>query len=147
MTETCGAAFAATNRKIRRGELMAEARSMTSVPVAESSMATKTHRQQGPATTEPSGLQQARNGKNPAPSQRGGTSVNNFTTFRPSSNDSLPQRGGVEGANFAQKTFGSMFSKGGAFAGQSVDGVAAALRSGAIKPSGVPIITGDRPRF
>lgn len=32
-----------------------------------------------------------------------------------------------------------MFSKGGAFSGQSVEGVAAGLRSGAIKPSGVPI--------
>jgi len=49
-------------------------------------------------------------------------------------------RGGVlEGANFAQKTFGRMFSKGGAFAGRSVDDVAGALRSGAMKPSEVPI--------
>lgn len=32
-----------------------------------------------------------------------------------------------------------MFSKGGTFAGQSVDDVAGALRSGAMKPSQVPI--------
>lgn len=32
-----------------------------------------------------------------------------------------------------------MFSKGGAFAGRGVDDVAAALRSGAMKPSDVPI--------
>ena len=48
--------------------------------------------------------------------------------------------GGVlEGANFAQKTFGRMFSKGGAFAGRSVEEVAGALRSGAMKASDVPI--------
>ncbi|MBK8010190.1 MAG: hypothetical protein IPK13_02510 [Deltaproteobacteria bacterium] len=45
----------------------------------------------------------------------------------------------LEGANFAQKTFGSMFSRGGAFAGRSVDDVAAALRAGAMSPSEVPI--------
>jgi len=45
----------------------------------------------------------------------------------------------LEGANFAQKTFGRMFSKGGAFAGRSVDEVAGALRSGGMKPSQVPI--------
>jgi RHS repeat-associated protein len=45
----------------------------------------------------------------------------------------------LEGAAFAQKTFGSMFSRGGAFAGQSVDDVTAALRSGAISPSEVLI--------
>jgi filamentous hemagglutinin len=45
----------------------------------------------------------------------------------------------LEGANFAQKTFGAMFSKGGAFAGRSVADVAAALRSGAMNASEVPI--------
>lgn len=50
-----------------------------------------------------------------------------------------PAKGTLEDANYAQKTFGSMFSKGGAFAGRSVDDVAAALRSGAMKPSEVPI--------
>jgi hypothetical protein len=49
-------------------------------------------------------------------------------------------RGSVlEGANFAQKTYGPMFSRGGAFVGRSVDDVAAALRSGAMRPSEVPI--------
>jgi len=42
-------------------------------------------------------------------------------------------------AQFAQKTYGAMFSKGGTFAGKSVDDVAAALRAGAMKPSDVPI--------
>jgi filamentous hemagglutinin len=42
-------------------------------------------------------------------------------------------------AQFAQKTYGAMFSKGGTFAGRSVDDVAGALRSGAMKPSEVPI--------
>lgn len=42
-------------------------------------------------------------------------------------------------AQFAQKTYGAMFSKGGTFAGKSVDEVAAALRSGAMKPSEVPV--------
>jgi hypothetical protein len=45
----------------------------------------------------------------------------------------------LEGANFAQKTFNPMFSKGGTFAGRSVDDVAAALRSGTMKSSEVPI--------
>jgi len=48
-------------------------------------------------------------------------------------------KGTLEGANYAQKTFGSMFSKSGVFAGRSVDDVAGALRSGAMKPSEVPI--------
>jgi hypothetical protein len=50
-------------------------------------------------------------------------------------------RGGgvLEGASFAQKTFGHLFSRGGAFAGRSVDDVAAALRSGSMSPSQVPI--------
>jgi RHS repeat-associated protein len=47
--------------------------------------------------------------------------------------------GVLEGANFAQKTFGRMFSEGGAFAGKSVEEVAAALRSGAMQASDVPI--------
>ncbi|MCW5255359.1 RHS repeat domain-containing protein [Verminephrobacter aporrectodeae] len=42
-------------------------------------------------------------------------------------------------AQFAQKTYGAMFSKHGNFSGKSVDDVAAALRSGALKPSEVPI--------
>jgi RHS repeat-associated protein len=46
---------------------------------------------------------------------------------------------GLELANFAQRTFGSMFSKEGTFAGRSVDEVAAALRSGAMKSSEIPI--------
>lgn len=48
-------------------------------------------------------------------------------------------RGTLEGANYAQKTFNPMFSRGGAFAGRSVDDLAAALRSGAMKPSEVSI--------
>jgi len=48
-------------------------------------------------------------------------------------------KGLPEGAQYAQKTFNPMFSKGGTFAGQSVDDVAAALRSGSMKPSDVPI--------
>jgi hypothetical protein len=47
--------------------------------------------------------------------------------------------GVLEGANFAQKTFGQMFSEEGAFAGQTVQEVADALRSGAMKVSDVPI--------
>ena len=46
---------------------------------------------------------------------------------------------GLEGANFAQRTFSSMFSKGGTFAGQSVEDVAGALRSGALSPGDVPV--------
>jgi hypothetical protein len=38
-----------------------------------------------------------------------------------------------------QKTFGKNFSSAGKFAGQSVDDVAAALKSGNLKPSDVPI--------
>lgn len=45
----------------------------------------------------------------------------------------------LDGANFAQKTFGKNFSSAGKFAGQSVDDVAAALRSGSLKTSDVPI--------
>jgi RHS repeat-associated protein len=42
-------------------------------------------------------------------------------------------------AKFAQKTFNPMFSAEGKFAGKSVDDVAAALRSGSMKPSEIPI--------
>jgi hypothetical protein len=53
---------------------------------------------------------------------------------------SVAAGGGVlEGANFAQKTFSPMFSKGGAFAGRSVADVSSALRSGAMNASEVPI--------
>jgi RHS repeat-associated protein len=45
----------------------------------------------------------------------------------------------IERANFAQKTFSEMFSKGGKFAGRSIDDVAAALRSRAMMPKDVPI--------
>lgn len=48
-------------------------------------------------------------------------------------------KGIPESANFAQKTFGKMFSKGGKFAGKSVEDVTAALRSGAMKAEDVPI--------
>jgi hypothetical protein len=51
----------------------------------------------------------------------------------------LAVEGELEGANFAQRTFSAMFSKGGTFAGQSVEDVAGALRSGALNPSDVPI--------
>lgn len=52
---------------------------------------------------------------------------------------SVVAKGLPEGAQYAQKTFNPMFSKGGKFAGQSVDDVAGALRSGAMKPSEVSI--------
>ncbi len=42
-------------------------------------------------------------------------------------------------ANFAQKTFGQAFSSEGAFAGRSVEDVAAALRSGGMKAGDVPV--------
>jgi hypothetical protein len=51
----------------------------------------------------------------------------------------VTNKGVLDGANFAQKTFGKNFSAAGKFAGQSVDDVAAALRSGKLKPSDVPI--------
>jgi hypothetical protein len=47
-------------------------------------------------------------------------------------------KGGLEGASFAQKTFGQIFS-GGKFAGQTIDDVAGALRSGSMKAGDVPI--------
>ena len=42
-------------------------------------------------------------------------------------------------ANFAQSDYREAFSKGGRFAGMSVDDVAAALRSGQLRPSDVPV--------
>jgi hypothetical protein len=40
----------------------------------------------------------------------------------------------IAGANFAQTTYGEAFSSGGRFAGQSIDDVAGALRSGELSP-------------
>ncbi|MFN7222329.1 MAG: RHS repeat-associated core domain-containing protein [Burkholderiales bacterium] len=49
-------------------------------------------------------------------------------------------KGGVlDGAAFAQKDFSNAFSRGGLFAGRTIDDVAASLRSGAMKPADVPI--------
>ena len=48
-------------------------------------------------------------------------------------------KGVAADAKFAQATFSKMFSKGGTFAGKSVQDVAGALRSGAMKASDVPI--------
>jgi hypothetical protein len=45
----------------------------------------------------------------------------------------------VEGANFAQRTFSSTFSKGGLFGGRPVSGVAGDLSSGALTPKDVPV--------
>lgn len=45
----------------------------------------------------------------------------------------------LEGANFAQRTFSNNFSAQGRFAGQTVDDVANAIQSGALKASDVPI--------
>jgi hypothetical protein len=47
--------------------------------------------------------------------------------------------GGLENANFAQKTFSPAFSPNGTFAGRTVQDVAAALRSGAMTPTDVPV--------
>ncbi|MFS1524641.1 hypothetical protein ACL7TT_11075 [Microbulbifer sp. 2304DJ12-6] len=47
--------------------------------------------------------------------------------------------GVLDGANFAQKTFGKFFSEGGKFAGRTVDDIAAAIKSGNLKVSDVPI--------
>jgi filamentous hemagglutinin len=46
---------------------------------------------------------------------------------------------GLEGAVFAQKTFGQTFSSGGKFAGQTIDDVAGSLRSGSMRAGDVPI--------
>ncbi len=45
----------------------------------------------------------------------------------------------IGGARFAQTSFSERFSSGGLFAGQTIDDVAAALRSGAMSPKDVPI--------
>jgi len=51
-----------------------------------------------------------------------------------------PKAGGaLDNAAFTQKTFSQTFSSGGRFAGQTIDDVAAGLRSGAMKPADVPI--------
>jgi hypothetical protein len=42
-------------------------------------------------------------------------------------------------ANFAQRTFSESFSQGGKFAGQTIDDVAGALRSGRLSPADVPV--------
>jgi filamentous hemagglutinin len=47
--------------------------------------------------------------------------------------------GVLDNAAFAQKTFGQTFSSGGKFAGQTIDDVAGALRSGSMKVGDVPI--------
>ena len=49
------------------------------------------------------------------------------------------EAGVLSNANYAQRTFSQSFSDAGAFAGQTVDEVAAALRSGEIKPADVPV--------
>ena len=48
-------------------------------------------------------------------------------------------KGILDGANFAQKTFGKNFSQTGKFAGQTVDDVASQVSSGALKIADVPI--------
>jgi hypothetical protein len=49
-------------------------------------------------------------------------------------------KGGVlQNANYAQRTFNSAFSSGGTFAGQTVEDVAAGLRSGTLSPADVPV--------
>jgi hypothetical protein len=45
----------------------------------------------------------------------------------------------IAGARFAQKSFSETFSKGGLFAGRSIDEVAEALKSGAMSSKDVPI--------
>jgi filamentous hemagglutinin len=52
---------------------------------------------------------------------------------------SLAANSGLEGAVFAQKTFGQTFSSGGKFAGQTIDDVAGSLRSGSMRAGDVPI--------
>jgi RHS repeat-associated protein len=51
----------------------------------------------------------------------------------------VTEDGILQGANYAQRTFNSTFSSGGTFAGQTVEDIAAALRSGTLSPSDVPI--------
>ena len=45
----------------------------------------------------------------------------------------------IETAKWAQKTFSSIFSEGGKFAGQTIDDVASALRSGKLQTMDIPI--------
>jgi hypothetical protein len=49
------------------------------------------------------------------------------------------EAGDIAGANFAQTTASRTFSSGGTFAGQSIDDVAGALRSGAMSAKDVPV--------
>ena len=65
----------------------------------------------------------------------------NTTAIGYDASDSLhaARAGALDGANFAQKTFSQTCSSGGRFAGQTIDDVAGALRSGAMKPADVPI--------
>ena len=45
----------------------------------------------------------------------------------------------LENANYAQRTFSQSFSNGGTFAGQTIDEVAAGLRSGQLSAADVPV--------
>ena len=62
-----------------------------------------------------------------------------FSVGCPSGCLDVTKSGVLDGANFAQKTFGKNFSAAGKFAGQTVDDVAGAIQSGALKVSDVPI--------
>ena len=53
--------------------------------------------------------------------------------------NSTASTGVLTGAKFAQKTHGEVFSDGGKFAGQTVDEVAGALKSGTLSVDDVPI--------
>lgn len=89
MTETYGAAFAATNQKTLRGEMMVEAHFMIFVLAAELSMATRTRRQQVLAVTDLSGLLLVRSGKSRMRNLKGGTLGSSFPIFHPISSDSV----------------------------------------------------------
>lgn len=52
---------------------------------------------------------------------------------------SQAEGGALANANYAQRAYSQAFSEGGVFAGQTVDEVAAALRSGQLKPADMPI--------
>jgi hypothetical protein len=82
VTKTCGAVFAATSRRIRRGELTGKPPFTTSAFVVESSMATKTRRLMAPGTIGMSGSRRARSGKSRTLCLRVGTWLSNFATFR-----------------------------------------------------------------
>lgn len=62
-----------------------------------------------------------------------------FSYDEASGSSVVAKSGVLDGANFAQKTFGKNFSAAGKFAGQTVDDVAASIQSGALKVSDVPI--------